>query len=376
MSGQMQDKLVVLAAGGTGGHMFPARALAEELLQRGCRVALITDSRGGGFGDALPQVETHFISATALMGGGVMRKAKGALDLTLGYLQARRLLGRLRPAATVGFGGYASVPTIFAASGVRSRIVLHEQNQVVGRANRLLAARADAIASSFLRLAGLAEAQQQRVVLTGNPVRADIAAVGEQDYRLPEGSAPFVILVTGGSQGARAFNELLPAAVARLPQEQRARLKVVQQVRGDDLDSVSARYDESGVRCELRGFFEDMPQRLAAAHLVVCRSGASTVTELAAAGRPGLFIPYPFAADDHQTGNARAMAEAGGGWLMPQRELSAELLAEKLQSLLEEPKLLEDAAGMARGAAVLGAAGRLADLVCDSRSATDRGEAA
>lgn len=376
MSGQMQDKLVVLAAGGTGGHMFPARALAEELLERGCRVALVTDSRGGGFGDALPQVETHFISATALMGGGMLRKAKGALDLTLGYLQARRLLGRLRPAVAVGFGGYASVPTLFAASGLRSRIVLHEQNQVVGRANRLLAARADAIASSFPQLTGLAEGQQQRVVLTGNPVRADIAAVGEQDYRLPEGSAPFVILVTGGSQGARAFNELLPAAVARLPQEQRVRLKMVQQVRGDDLDSVSARYDESGVRCELRGFFEDMPQRLAAAHLVVCRAGASTVTELAAAGRPGLFIPYPFAADDHQTGNARAMAEAGGGWLMPQRELSAELLAEKLQSLLEEPTLLEDAAGMARAAAVLGAAGRLADLVCDSRSATDRGEAA
>lgn len=376
MSGQVQDKLVVLAAGGTAGHMFPARALAEELLQRGCRVALVTDSRGGGFGDALSQVETHFVSATALMGGGVMRKAKGALDLTLGYLQARRLLRRLRPAAAVGFGGYASVPTIFAASRLRSRIVLHEQNQVVGRANRLLAARADAIASSFPQLTGLTEAQQQRVVLTGNPVRADIAAVGERDYRLPEGSAPFVILVTGGSQGARAFNELLPAAVARLPQEQRARLKVVQQVRGDDLDSVSARYDESGVRCELRGFFDDMPQRLAAAHLVVCRSGASTVTELAAAGRPGLFIPYPFAADDHQTGNARAMAEAGGGWLMPQRELSAELLAEKLQSLLEEPALLEDAAGMARAAAVLGAAGRLADLVCDSRFAIDRGEAA
>lgn len=376
MSREMEGKLVVLAAGGTGGHMFPARALAEELLQRGCRVVLVSDKRGGGFGGSLPEVETHFISATAILGGGMLRKARGALDLTLGYLQARRLLGRLRPRAAVGFGGYASVPTILAASARGARIVLHEQNQVMGRANRLLAARADVIAGSFPYLSGLNEAQQARVVLTGNPVRSEIAEVGEQVYSLPQGSAPFVLLVTGGSQGARAFNELLPAAVARLPEALRAQLKVVQQVRGDDLENITARYDESGVRCELQSFFEDMPQRLAEAHLVVCRSGASTVTELAAAGRPGLFIPYPFAADDHQTGNASAMAEAGGGWLMPQRELSAERLAGKLKSLLEEPRLLQEAAGRAREAAVLGASDRLADLLCQGGSAVGKGEAA
>ncbi len=373
---QQQGKLVVLAAGGTGGHMFPARALAEELLQRGCRVALVTDKRGGGFGESLPQVETHFISATAILGGGLVHKARGALNLALGYLQARRLLRRLKPSVAVGFGGYASVPTILAASAVGSRVVLHEQNQVVGRANRLLARRADAIASSFPQLSGLEGRASERVVLTGNPVRADIAEVGEQGYRLPREGAPFDLLVTGGSQGARVFNELIPAAVAQLPQALRERLEVVQQVRGDETNDVATHYKESGVRCTLQGFFQDMPERLAAAHLVVCRAGASTVTELAAAGRPAIYVPYPFAADDHQTGNAKAMAEAGGGWLMPQPDLRAEHLAEKLNSLMEDPGLLEEAALHAREAAVTGAAARLADLVCEQQRDEKRGEAA
>ncbi|MGM0559964.1 MAG: undecaprenyldiphospho-muramoylpentapeptide beta-N-acetylglucosaminyltransferase [Pseudomonadota bacterium] len=373
---QQQGKLVALAAGGTGGHMFPARALAEELLQRGCRVALVTDKRGGGFGESLPQVETHFISATAILGGGLVHKARGALNLALGYLQARRLLGRLKPSVAVGFGGYASVPTILAASAVGSRVVLHEQNQVVGRANRLLVGRADAIASSFPQLSGLEGRPSDHVVLTGNPVRADIAAIGEQGYRLPREGAPFDLLVTGGSQGARAFNELIPAAVAQLPQALRERLEVVQQVRGDETDGVAAHYKESGVSCTLQSFFQDMPERLAAAHLVVCRAGASTVTELAAAGRPAIYVPYPFAADDHQTGNAKAMAEAGGGWLMPQRDLTAESLAEKLKSLLEDPGLLEEAALRARESAVTGAAARLADLVCEQHHDEKRGEAA
>lgn len=371
-----QGKLVVLAAGGTGGHMFPARALAEELLQRDCRVALVTDRRGGGFGDSLPQVETHFISATAILGGGVVHKARGALNLAMGYLQARRLLRRLKPSAAVGFGGYASVPTMLAASAVGSRVVLHEQNQVMGRANRMLARRADAIASSFPQPAGLDTHARNRVVLTGNPVRADIAAVGEQGYRLPAEKAPFVLLVTGGSQGAQAFNELIPAAVAQLPQALREQLEVVQQVRGDALESVASRYQECGVSCTVQAFFQDMPQRLAAAHLVVCRAGASTVTELAAAGRPAIYVPYPFAADDHQTGNAQAMVEAGGGWLMPQRTLTAESLSEKLKGLMEIPALLEDAAHRARDAAVTGAAARLADLVCGQQRDENRGEAA
>lgn len=376
MSVQRHHKLVVLAAGGTGGHMFPARALAEELLARGFRVALVTDRRGGGFGESLPQVETHFISATAILGGGLVHKARGALNLAMGYLQARRLLRRLKPSVSVGFGGYASVPTILAASAVGSRVVLHEQNQVAGRANRLLASRADAIASSFPKLSGLGAREAARVVLTGNPVRSEIAAVGEQGYSLPQEGAPFVLLVTGGSQGARAFNELIPAAVARLPQPLRARLEVVQQVRGDELETVAARYEECGVLCILQTFFEDMPQRLSAAHLVVCRAGASTVSELAAAGRPALYVPYPFAADDHQTGNAKAMVEAGGGWLMSQRELTAEALAQKLQNLMEEaPGLLPEAALRAREAAVTGAAAHLADLACSDRSGDDREKA-
>jgi len=356
---------VILAAGGTGGHMFPAQALARELLGRGLEVALITDRRGGGFGPDLPQVDTHRISAGGLAGRGTFGKLKGALQLGLGVLQARRLLKSLRGDVVVGFGGYASVPTVFASRGLVSRVVLHEQNAVLGRANRLLAARADAIATSFDKVDAVAETVRAKVRVTGNPVRPAIAALGRRPYAVPGETDRLRLLAIGGSQGATVFNEVIPAALCRLPEELRRRIEISQQVRGTEPETVAAVYRDCGIACDLKGFFDDMPERLAAAHLVIGRAGASTVAELAAAGRPGLMVPYPSATDDHQTVNAQRLAEAGGGWVMPQSAFTAAHLAERLESLFVHPALLARASRCARAYARDDAAAQLADMVCN-----------
>jgi UDP-N-acetylglucosamine--N-acetylmuramyl-(pentapeptide) pyrophosphoryl-undecaprenol N-acetylglucosamine transferase len=362
---------VVLAAGGTGGHMFPAQALARELLARGHKPALLTDRRAGGFGpDLADQVETRFIAAAGFARGDAVTKARSLLNLGIGYLQARRQLSRLKPAVVVGFGGYASLPTVMAAAHKGIRVVLHEQNAVLGRANRVLAPRAAAIATSFPEVQRLREADRAKVTVTGNPVRQAIEAIGRQPYPTPEAGGPVRLLVTGGSQGARVFNDLVPQAVALLPQSLRARLGVTQQVRGSDLSQVRDAYNAANVAAELQAFFEDLPERLAAAHLLICRSGASTTTELAAAGRPAILVPYPFAADDHQAANARAFAAVGGGWVAPQDDLTPEALAERLQALLQDPDTLARAAAAARAFARPDSARRLADLALgDGRDA-------
>ena len=362
---------VLLAAGGTGGHMFPAAALARELLSRGLQPVLVTDRRAGGFGPELAeQVETHHIHAAGFAGGDLVAKAKSALQLGIGYLQARRIVARTRPAVAIAFGGYAALPTGLAAAHKGVRLVLHEQNAVVGRANRMLAARAHTIATSFPEVQGLSEEALARVVLTGNPVRETIQAIGRKPMAVADESGPLRLLVTGGSQGARVFNDLVPDAVARLPEGIRKRLQVTQQVRGSDTSDVRAAYTAAGVEADLKTFFDDLPERLAKAHLLICRSGASTTTELAAAGRPAILVPYPFAADDHQTANAQAFAQAGGGWLMPQSTLTPEALAERLRSLFETPSLLTRAAAGALSFAQPDSAKRLADLALE---ATDNG---
>ena len=356
-------KRVLLAAGGTGGHMFPAQALARELLDRGDRVALVTDRRAGGFGPDLPQVETCYVAAGAVTGRDWLARAKGLLRLGVGYLQARHAVRRLKPDVVVGFGGYASLPGVMAAAHAGVPVILHEQNAVVGRANRLLVRRARAVATAFPDVEGLTPADRDKVVATGNPVRGAVAAVGRKPYAVADSEGPLRLLVTGGSQGARVFNALIPQAVCGLPDDQRRRVEVAQQVRGGDHEEVAAAYDGCGVRPTLQSFFEDLPERLRQAHLVICRAGASTVAELAAAGRPAILVPYPFAADDHQTANARQFAEAGAGWLMPQDSLTPEGLAERLGALLANPAALARAASCARGFGFDDSAKRLADLV-------------
>jgi len=353
--------LIALAAGGTGGHMFPAEALAYALAQRHARIALITDRRGERFGGALGEAELHQVRAGQIAGRGVLGKALSALSLLWGTVQAWRLLGRIAPAAVVGFGGYASVPAVLAASWRGTPTVIHDANAVLGRANRLLAGRADRIATAFDEVRGVPAKARGKIVMTGNPVRSAIAALETAEYAPPLADGPLRLLVTGGSQGARAFSTL--EAVARLPEPLRARLHVVQQVRAEDLDAVRARYAEIGVEAELAQFLDDIPARLKTAHLLICRAGASTVGELAAAGRPGLLIPYPRATDDHQAANAAAVERAGGGWRLDEHGLTPEALAGRLGALLADPEALARAASAVRRIGRTDAAARLATLV-------------
>ena len=361
--------LVALTTGGTGGHMFPAQAVARELLGRGVEVMLITDRRGGGFGadsaqDDLAQVECHQVNAGGIAGGSPLKKAKSLLSLALGTLQARRLLKRRGARVVVGFGSYASVPAVMAGASLGTRIVLHEQNAVLGRANRLLARHAALLATSFDHVEAVPAASRARIRVTGNPVRNAIVELGQRPFSLPGDDERLSLLVTGGSQGAQVFNTLVPKAIGYLPAALRQRLKVTQQTPGPEWESVAQAYDQTGVEAVTAPFFEDLPQRLAAAQLVICRAGASTVAELTAAGRPAILVPYPHATDDHQSANARALAEAGGAWVMPQSALDPKGLADRLQSLLSAPSLLARAAQCARSMARTQAALHLADLVC------------
>ncbi|MGE5148403.1 MAG: undecaprenyldiphospho-muramoylpentapeptide beta-N-acetylglucosaminyltransferase [Candidatus Eiseniibacteriota bacterium] len=357
------DTLVVLAAGGTGGHVFPADALAGALIERGCKVALVTDRRGGSYGGTLGKLDTHRITAGQITGRGPVKRLRGLIELALGTLQARRLLGRLKPAVVVGFGGYASIPTMIAASWAGIPTVIHEQNAVLGRANRLLAHRVTRIARSFEQVRALGRRDVGRAVMTGNPVRAPIAALAKRPYDAPVEGGKLSILVTGGSQGATVFSRVVPAAIARLPEAARRRLVVAQQARPADIEEARAAYAAAKFEVELKTFFDDMPARLAAAHLVICRSGASTCAEITAAGRPAILVPYPHATDDHQTANARALEATCAAWLMPEPEFTPEALAERLLALLESPAVLGICAQHARGLGRPDAAARLADVV-------------
>ena len=305
---------IVLAAGGTGGHVFPAQAVAEELLARGRALALVTDRRGAGYGGALGRVDTYQVHAGTISGRPVVGKMVGLANAAMGFWEARRLLQRLRPAAVVGFGGYPSLPTLLAATRAGVASIIHEQNSVLGRVNRLLAPRVSLIATSYTRTAGLSGAPPARVAVTGNPVRREIRALREQPYAAPMAGGPFNVFVTGGSQGASILGQVVPAALAALPEGLRRAIVLTQQCRKDDIDLVRALYAAAAIEAELGTFFEDLPERLGRAHLVIARSGASTVSELAVAGRPAVLIPYRHAVDAHQSSNARALSEAGGAW--------------------------------------------------------------
>jgi UDP-N-acetylglucosamine--N-acetylmuramyl-(pentapeptide) pyrophosphoryl-undecaprenol N-acetylglucosamine transferase len=325
----------VLAAGGTGGHLFPAVALAGELVAVGRRVHLLTDSRADAFGALIPGVELHNVRA-GRFGGGAVRAAYGLAELAAGALQARRLLRRLAPAAVIGFGGYPSAPTMLAAASLGLPTLIHEQNAVLGRANRLLAPRVRRIATGFPETAGLRPGDHARAVHTGNPVRPAILALGDVGYSPPPPDGPIELLILGGSQGAHILAEIVPAALAMLPQALRRRLQVSQQARPEDIAAVVKGYGEAEISAEIEGFFADVPQRLARAHLAICRAGASTVAELAAIGRPALLIPYPYATDNHQAANARAFAGAGGGRVIQQAGLHGEALSAAIGKLLED----------------------------------------
>lgn len=354
---------ILLAAGGTGGHVFPAEALASDLIGRGCRLGLVTDKRGKAYGGRLGELETYHISAGGIAGKSLPARIKSVAELGLGAWQAWRLVKTLKPDAVVGFGGYASVPTMMAATFASAPTVIHEQNALLGRANRLLAGRVDAIATSFATTHGLPEGADAKVSLTGMPVRDAVAACAGAPYPDDEGNAPLRIVVLGGSQGASILSTVVPAALAKLPRDLRARLDVTQQCRKEDLANVAAAYQESGIRAHLESFIDDVPDRLAGAHLLISRAGASSVAEAMVVGRPAILVPYPHAADDHQTYNAQAIDAAGAGWIMPQDTFNADALAARLDSLLGLPAVLEKAARCARDLGCADAARRLGDVV-------------
>jgi len=296
------------------------------------------------------------------VGGGPIRAALGLAALAAGAVEARRLLRRLAPATVVGFGGYASVPAMLAAATLGVPTMIHEQNAVLGRANRLLASRAARIATGFAETAGLGPSDRARATHTGNPVRPAILALGEVGYAAPSPQGTIELLVLGGSQGAHIMADIVPAALALLPPALRARLRVSQQARPEDRATVVAAYADSRIPADVEIFFEDVPQRLARAHLAICRAGASTLAELGAVGRPALLIPYPHATDDHQTANARAFAAAGGGLVLTQAGLRPETLAAEVAALLDDPPGLTAMAGRAATFGRRDAARRLAML--------------
>jgi UDP-N-acetylglucosamine--N-acetylmuramyl-(pentapeptide) pyrophosphoryl-undecaprenol N-acetylglucosamine transferase len=354
--------MIVIAAGGTGGHFFPAEALAAELRRRGHRIALMTDARSGGLASpAFEGCERFVLAGAGIAGRGLLRAMQAVFALARGTIAARGLLKRLGAAVVVGFGGYPAVAPVLAARcrGSRPGIVLHEQNAVLGRANRLLARLADLLALSAAETA-LVPADVPTVV-TGNPVRPAVTALAGQGYAAP--SERIALLVLGGSLGARVFSDVVPAALASLPAETRARLRVTQQCRAEDLERVRASYATSGIAAELAPFFGDVAARLVAAQLVIARAGASTVAELAVAGRPAILVPLPGAIDDHQTANAGALAAAGGAWVMKQPEFTSEALAARLGQLLGDPAQLATAAAASASCGRPDAAARLADAV-------------
>jgi UDP-N-acetylglucosamine--N-acetylmuramyl-(pentapeptide) pyrophosphoryl-undecaprenol N-acetylglucosamine transferase len=341
--------------------MFPAEALARELLKRGLSVCLVTDKRGGRFSAEMDGIPVYRISASGL-GKSLFAKIKGAFDMGIGTFQAWAKIRQVKPALVVGFGGYPSVPTVFAASRLGVPVMLHEQNAIAGRANKILSPLAKAVATGFANVKGLGNA---RMVLTGNPVRPAICALHDQPYPPIAEGGELKILVMGGSLGATIFSEVVPKAIKLLPAASRQRLVIHQQCRQADIDAVQQSYAENGVQVELATFFHDVPERLAACHLVICRSGASTVSELAAAGRPAILVPYSHAATGEQKANAEALAENGGAWLIPQNSFTPEALAVRLESLLNLPATLPKTAAAAKSLARPNAARKLADLACD-----------
>jgi UDP-N-acetylglucosamine--N-acetylmuramyl-(pentapeptide) pyrophosphoryl-undecaprenol N-acetylglucosamine transferase len=353
--------LVLLAAGGTGGHLFPAEALAGALQTRGAIVELATDARTAHF--KFPARAVHVIPSASLRGHNPLALARAAAMLTLGTAKAWSMLGRVRPAAVVGFGGYPTVPPLLAATLRDIPTVLHEQNGVMGRANRLLAPRVTTIATGFRTLAKLDPRLRAKITFTGNPVRREVIAAAATPYAGPEPNGKLRVLVFGGSQGARVMAEIVPAAIERLSTALRARLAVVQQARAEDIDAVRATFARLGVEAECAPFFADLPARMAAAHLVISRSGASTVAELSAVGRPAILVPLPHSLDQDQFVNAGVLADAGGAIRMDQRDFTPERLAAEITGLAGDQGRLLTMAQSAKSAGSIDAAERLADLV-------------
>ena len=354
---------VLIAAGGTGGHMIPAHALSDELMRRGHKVTLLTDARGLRFPGLFDRAERHVLESATASGLNPFAWAKALWSIWKGRSEGRRIARAANAGAVVGFGGYPSLPGLLAGTSLGLPSLIHEQNAVLGRVNRRLQRRVSRIALSYAHTAGIAPSAEAKAIHIGNPVREAILAARDTPFEAPAAGQPFRLLVVGGSQGARSLSRLLPEAIAALPEGERGRLKVLQQCRVEDLSAVDAAYRQAGVEAQCVTYMEDFPVRLAEAHLVVSRAGASTMAELMAMGRPAILIPFAAATDDHQTANAAGFVAAGAGFLMAESEATTARLCGLLIGFMDSPEALQQAAAAARGLGVPDAAARLADLV-------------
>ncbi|MEN2785706.1 undecaprenyldiphospho-muramoylpentapeptide beta-N-acetylglucosaminyltransferase [Sphingomonas qilianensis] len=356
------QKHFVLAAGGTGGHMVPAASLAAELGKRGHHVSLISDARGVRFPGLFDGIQTHVLPAGRLS-GGVIGWAKAIKAMVAGRALAIELYKHQKPSAVIGFGGYPALPALLAAFSAGIPTAVHEQNAVLGRVNRLVAGRVNAIATSYANVERLKPKYRGKAHLVGNPVRAEVLALRAQPYPLLEEDGIFRVLVTGGSQGASILSHVVPDGLSLLPVSFRRRLQVTHQARIEDIDAARAKYAELSIAAELATYLPDMPEQLAWTHLVIARAGASTLAELTVAGRPAILVPLPSATDDHQTVNAREMTDAGGARTIDQRSFTPIELARQMQRLGLDPEALQNAAGRARSCGRPDAVRDLADLV-------------
>lgn len=351
---------ILLAAGGTGGHLFPAEALAHELNARGYSVELATDLRARKFADDFPAANIHVIKSATVGGKNPIALAKTAWALFAGYRQCKQIIKNTSPLAAVGFGGYPTLPPMLAAVRTGVPTLLHEQNAVLGRANKMLAKYSKGVAVGFKQVGDLPNVP---LVETGNPIRPMVDSVLNTPYPKRKAAGAFRLVVFGGSQGASIFSEILPQALELLPTKMRSKISVLQQSRIEDEAELKAKYKALGIKAEISPFFKNMPADISKAHLVIARAGASSITELAVIGRPSFLVPYPGSLDGDQANNAIAMREAGGAKVVKQSELTAQNLADFISKSINEPQFLAKMGEAAKKTGITDAASRLADCV-------------
>lgn len=353
---------IVLSAGGTGGHLFPAQALAGELARRGKTIVVMTDSRGKNYSAAFPGATIEIVPSAAFSDRSVLGLISAPFEIVAGIVMSLIKLARIRPQAVIGFGGYPSLPVMIAACLARFPTAVLAPDAVVGRANRIVMNYVKVIVGS-LPLVRFVPKDTSKIIYAGNPMRPEVLAVAASPYEKPTSTGPLRLLVFGGSQGARAMSDIVPPAVAQLPSDLKSRLEIVQQCRPEDLEQVRAAYAAAGVKADLESFFKDLPARMAWAHLVIARSGVGTVSELAVIGRPAILVPLPHALDDNQTPNADALVNVGGGWRVAQRDLTPAKLAAMLTAAFGAPDDLAKRASAALTLAKPDATTRFADIV-------------
>lgn len=356
----MNKRTALLCAGGTGGHLFPAEALSHALIERGWSVHLATDARARRFAGEFPTEEIHTIASATFGSKNPFALLKSALSIWKGVRESSKVIQQIKADAVVGFGGYPTLPPLFAATRRQVPTLLHEQNAVMGRANKALAARVTAIAGGFLAEEG---SFAEKIITTGNPVRPAVLVAAETPYRPATKGQPFNLLVFGGSQGAQFFSQVVPEAIRLLPAAARARLRIVQQARVEDEAELKRAYAQAGIEAEVSSFFTDMARRIADASFIISRSGASTVSEIAVIGRPALLVPYPHALDHDQAANAAALQKVGGAEIITQDKLSADRLRGMLEAAMNMPDKLSAMAVASKSVGYPYSAALLADLV-------------